>query len=399
MEKFVHMIMIVAIGVGAVTAVALWWQGRPMKEILETTSAALFGQIPEGLQPTATISLLIASYAMADKKVLVRKLDAVETLGCCDIVCSDKTGTLTAGVMTVTHFVLVDQKDNKNVQLVSANVPETRRTMSIESDGDGPTPGQHQQNDDESQGLLANDHLNNSNNQAGNSPPGSNLGTATSFGAGAGDSMGSSANAGMMLKSFEAMKKTNQNVDTSKMGIEQDLEDLTVAALLNTSVMCTELVEFPGMLKGNAEGLRKFLHGSPTETALYLSALKNYAGAFFEGSATPVTHAMASVNADFVKAFEIPFNSTNKYMLTVHKRKDRVSSATGDRYMVVIKGAPDKIMAKLAEHSGKMETTEYLKEMKTEWNALMATGKRVIMFAKQELTLEASATGYTFEGT
>jgi len=75
------------------------------RQILESSAAALFGQIPEGLLPTATISLMIASAHMKDANVLVRKLDAVETLGCCDVICSDKTGTLTTGEMTVTEVV------------------------------------------------------------------------------------------------------------------------------------------------------------------------------------------------------------------------------------------------------------------------------------------------------
>lgn len=87
MEHFVHLIAVIAIIVGIMTAICEYGQGKSPRQILETSSAAMFGQIPEGLLPTATISLLIASYQMADNKVLVRKLDAVETLGCVDVGC------------------------------------------------------------------------------------------------------------------------------------------------------------------------------------------------------------------------------------------------------------------------------------------------------------------------
>ena len=45
-----------------------------------------FAQVPEGLLPTVTISLMIASEKMSERKVLIRKLDAVETLGCVSVI-------------------------------------------------------------------------------------------------------------------------------------------------------------------------------------------------------------------------------------------------------------------------------------------------------------------------
>jgi len=74
-------------------------------EIVANSVGALFAQVPEGLIPTVTISLMIASKTMARRKVLIRKLDAVETLGCVSVVCSDKTGTLTSGEMSLREIV------------------------------------------------------------------------------------------------------------------------------------------------------------------------------------------------------------------------------------------------------------------------------------------------------
>jgi magnesium-transporting ATPase (P-type) len=107
-EHFVHIVAIVAIGVGLLSLVANWLSPRKRgaAEILENAATAFFAQVPEGLLPTVTVCLMIASRQMSKRQVLVRKIDAVETLGCVSILCSDKTGTLTSGKMTATDLVV-----------------------------------------------------------------------------------------------------------------------------------------------------------------------------------------------------------------------------------------------------------------------------------------------------
>mmetsp|Transcript_50845 Transcript_50845/g.115552 ORF Transcript_50845/g.115552 Transcript_50845/m.115552 type:complete len:1098 (+) Transcript_50845:195-3488(+) len=106
-EHFVHVIAYVAMAVGILSLVANLMSPvqRPIDLILENAATAFFAQVPEGLLPTVTISLMIASTRMVKKKVLVRKIDAIETLGCVSVLCSDKTGTLTSGCMTATDVV------------------------------------------------------------------------------------------------------------------------------------------------------------------------------------------------------------------------------------------------------------------------------------------------------
>uniref|UniRef100_A0A7S4T9C8 Cation-transporting P-type ATPase N-terminal domain-containing protein n=1 Tax=Alexandrium monilatum TaxID=311494 RepID=A0A7S4T9C8_9DINO len=108
MEHFVHIVAGVAVAVGVLVLLANLALPRPRSAsvMLENCATALFTQVPEGLLPTVTFSLMIASKQMLKHRVIVKKLDAIETLGCVSIFCSDKTGTLTTGEMTVQEIVI-----------------------------------------------------------------------------------------------------------------------------------------------------------------------------------------------------------------------------------------------------------------------------------------------------
>jgi ATPase, P-type (transporting), HAD superfamily, subfamily IC len=111
LDKLTKQVSVMAISIGvAFFVAATLFVKQPLVEAFIFSLGMIVAFIPEGLLPTVTLSLAMAVQRMAKEHALVKRLSAVETLGCTTVICSDKTGTLTQNEMTVCNLWLPDQE-------------------------------------------------------------------------------------------------------------------------------------------------------------------------------------------------------------------------------------------------------------------------------------------------
>ena len=107
-ERFSKQITAIIIVIAIITTIVLISRGYLPKEIFICVIALSVSAMPEGLPLALTMALTIASRRMLKKDVIVKKLNAVESLGSCTVIASDKTGTLTVNEQTAKEIILAD---------------------------------------------------------------------------------------------------------------------------------------------------------------------------------------------------------------------------------------------------------------------------------------------------
>ena len=109
LDSFGHLLVWCTLGIVALLFGLGLLRGTPLLELFMTAVSLAVAAVPEGLPAIVTVALGLGVLRMSRRRALVRKLPAVETLGSTTVICTDKTGTLTVGEMTVRALYVDEQ--------------------------------------------------------------------------------------------------------------------------------------------------------------------------------------------------------------------------------------------------------------------------------------------------
>ena len=128
LNHLLFILVAVMVPLGVLLGVALWERRTPFDEAVPTSVAAVVSLVPEGLILLASLTYAVAALRMAQRGALVQQLNAVESLASVDVLCLDKTGTLTESSLRVVDVV---QRDETAAELgpFAASAPVANDTL------------------------------------------------------------------------------------------------------------------------------------------------------------------------------------------------------------------------------------------------------------------------------
>ena len=120
-NKILKIITFMIVPVGLLLFISQYfYSGQTYNEAILSTVAGIIGMIPEGLVLLTSIALTAGVVKMAKRNVIIEKLHGIEILSCTDILCLDKTGTITDGTMEVVELIKLNNKDD--IEEIIANI-------------------------------------------------------------------------------------------------------------------------------------------------------------------------------------------------------------------------------------------------------------------------------------
>lgn len=341
--KFIRILAIFSVVLAAIFFIIGVAQnpGNALNIFINAFILVTIANVPQGLPGTVTSLLTITGRKMARRNVYVKRLDSVETLGSCSVIATDKTGTLTENKMSVEN-VWVDLESNPYDKIVRApkaffnssgfsNLFRIAALCSRVVVTQAETPAEDDATDNRVRRSME------------------------------------YAMSRRSMDFADEAKVMSGNSTIPESLVRYVVEPLSLVRqplVLQRVRLCSRSVQ-----ERNA-GLK--LMGDASEVALY-----RFCNAILR---------LETYKANWPKMFEIPFNSKNKYQLSIHKDIEASSSAEdGSRCLLVIKGAPEIILERCAYFLNDGETKKIKNSFKKRFEAAYkkfgGQGERVLGFA------------------
>ncbi len=136
LNNLIKVIIVILIPVGVLTYFKEYFMtGASIEETITSTSGALTGMIPAGMYLLITVGLSVGVLKLARKKTLVKNLYSIEMLARANVLCLDKTGTITDGTMNVVEVVPMNNEKLPKIENVMKQVLAAQKTMNATSVG------------------------------------------------------------------------------------------------------------------------------------------------------------------------------------------------------------------------------------------------------------------------